>query len=62
MIKNLEEATITFCENGFMLAYNYTDGENNYQNKRRVFASAVDMYEYINKLTEAKKANGNTSI
>jgi hypothetical protein len=62
MIKNLEEATITFCDNGFMLAFAYTDGNDNYHNRRMVFVTAAEMYNYITKLSDAKKSYGNTSI
>ena len=40
MITSIEEMTVNFCDNGFMLQFSYTDEADRYKNKRMVFPTA----------------------
>lgn len=62
MITSIEEITVNFCDNGFMLQFSYTDETDRYKNKRMVFATKQEVYTYIDSLLAARNKHGNTSF
>ncbi len=58
-MKNIEEVTISLCDNGFMLQFSYQDDRNDYQSKRMVFTHTNELYAYLDMLFEARINNGN---
>jgi hypothetical protein len=61
-MKNLEDATISFCDNGFMLSFSYIDARGEYKSVRRVFTTTMELYTYLDLIVAAKNSNDNTSI
>jgi len=62
MIKNVEEVNVTFCDNGFLALFNYSDEADRYQTKRMIFATKQELYSYFDLLIEVRNKNGNSSI
>lgn len=62
MIKNIEEASISLCDNGFLLQFSYTDEVERYQNKRMIFATKQELYDYLDLIIEARNKHGNPSL
>lgn len=62
MITSIEEMTVNFCDNGFMLQFSYTDEVDRYKNKRMVFATKQEVYAYIDTLLEARNKHANSSL
>lgn len=61
-MKNLEEATISFCDNGFMLQFSYQDEHNDYQSKRMVFSTRSGLYDYLDAIIEARNKHVNPGL
>ena len=61
-MKNLEEATISFCDNGFMLQFSYQDDHSDYQAKRMVFATQSDLYDYLDLLIKTRNKHANPGL
>jgi hypothetical protein len=61
-MNNLEQANIEFCDNGFMLSFNYTDDNDKYRSRRLVFTTIKELYAYMNMLIDARNSNDYSSI
>jgi hypothetical protein len=61
-MKSIEEVTIGFYDNGFVLNFSYQDDRDDYKTKRMVFNSIAEVYHYIDTLVAAHNKHGNTSI
>ena len=58
MIKNLDEITISLCDNGFVVQISGENELDRYQTKKMVFVSRNQMYDYLDTLID----NANSSI
>lgn len=58
MIKNLDEITISLCDNGFVVQISGENEQDRYQTKKMVFVSRNQMYDYLDTLID----NANSSI
>jgi hypothetical protein len=58
MIKNLDEITISLCDNGFVVQISGENELDRYQTKKMVFVSREQMYDYLDTLID----NANSSI
>jgi hypothetical protein len=61
-MKNIEEVTIGFYDNGFVLSFSYRDDRDDYQTKRMVFMNIAEVHNYLDQLVAAHNKHGNTSI
>ncbi len=61
-MKNLDEATISFCDNGFMLQFSYQDEHDNYQAKRMVFTTKDNLYDYLDLLIKTRNKHADPSL
>lgn len=58
MIKNLDEITISLCDNGFVVQISGENEQDRYQTKKMVFVTRQQMYDYLDTLID----HANSSI
>ncbi len=61
-MKNLEDANISFCDNGFMLTFSYRDDRDDYQTKRMVFTTIAELYSYLDLIIAARNKYVNPGL
>jgi len=61
-MKNIEEVTIGFYDNGFVLSFSYRDDRDDYQTKRMVFMNIAEVHNYLDQLVAAHNKHGNISV
>jgi len=62
MITSIEEINVTFCDNGFLVQFNYSDEADRYQTKRMIFATKQELCSYFDLLIEVRDKNANSSL
>lgn len=61
-MKNLTEVTIGLCDNGYLVQYSYENEHGRYEEKKLVFLTRLDLFNYLGSLMDASDAHGNTGI
>lgn len=61
-MKSIEEVTIGFYDDGFVLNFSYQDDHSDYQNRRMVFTTRSDLYDYLDLLIKTRNNHANPGL